>query len=99
MLKLLHRLLSVFLLSFLFVFPAYGGHLVDRVVAVVNNDVITLSELENAGREFFERIKVQAPAAEVDSALIYCAAAGGEVVYHSHRTGGRYCSRPDTCPE
>jgi peptidyl-prolyl cis-trans isomerase SurA len=69
MLKLLHRLLSVFLLSFLFVFPAYGGHLVDRVVAVVNNDVITLSELEKAGREFFERIKVQAPAAEVDSAL------------------------------
>ena len=69
MLKLLHRVLAVFLLSFLMVFPAYGDHLVDRVVAVVNNDVITLSELEKAGREFFERIKVQAPAAEVDKAL------------------------------
>jgi peptidyl-prolyl cis-trans isomerase SurA len=66
---LMHRLLSVFLLSFLLVFPAYGDQLVDRVVAVVNNDVITLSELEKAGREFFERIKVQAPAAEVDKAL------------------------------
>jgi peptidyl-prolyl cis-trans isomerase SurA len=69
MLKLLHRVLAVFLLSFLMVFPASGDHLVDRVVAVVNNDVITLSELEKAGRELFERIKVQAPAAEVDKAL------------------------------
>ena len=69
MLKVLYRVLAVFLLSFLMVFPAYGDHLVDRVVAVVNNDVITLSELEKAGREFFERIKVQAPAAEVDKAL------------------------------
>ena len=69
MLKLLRIIFSVFLLSTLFSFPSYGDHLVDRVVAVVNNDVITLSELEKAGREFFERIKMQAPAAEVDRAL------------------------------
>jgi peptidyl-prolyl cis-trans isomerase SurA len=69
MLKLLRIIFSVFLLSTFFPFPSYGDHLVDRVVAVVNNDVITLSELEKAGREFFERIKMQAPAAEVDRAL------------------------------
>jgi peptidyl-prolyl cis-trans isomerase SurA len=38
-------------------------------VAVVNDDVITLSELEKTGREFFERIKKKAPAGEVDMAL------------------------------
>jgi peptidyl-prolyl cis-trans isomerase SurA len=49
--------------------PSHGEHLVDRVVAVVNDDAITLSELEKAGREFFERIKTQAPANEVDRAM------------------------------
>ncbi|KPJ99786.1 MAG: hypothetical protein AMJ60_03735, partial [Desulfobacterales bacterium SG8_35] len=44
-------------------------HLVDRVVAVVNDDVLTLSELEKAGREFFQRIREKAPAGEVDRAL------------------------------
>jgi peptidyl-prolyl cis-trans isomerase SurA len=69
MLKLLSIFFSLLLVSFLLPSPSYGDHLVDRVVAVVNNDVITLSELEKAGREFFERIKSQAPATEVDRAL------------------------------
>ncbi|KPK28451.1 MAG: hypothetical protein AMJ61_02420 [Desulfobacterales bacterium SG8_35_2] len=69
MLKLFSVLLTVLLLTFLLMPPSHADHLVDRVVAVVNNDVITLSELEKAGREFFERIKTQAPAAEVDRAL------------------------------
>jgi peptidyl-prolyl cis-trans isomerase SurA len=54
---------------FLLTAPSLGEHLVDRVVAVVNDDVITLSELEKTGREFFERIKMKAPAGEVDRAL------------------------------
>ncbi len=67
--KLLNIILFVFLLFFLLAPLSYGGHLVDRVVAVVNDDVITLSELEKAGKVFFERIKAQAPAEEVDRAL------------------------------
>jgi peptidyl-prolyl cis-trans isomerase SurA len=69
MLRRLQIILLIFLLFFLVASHSYGEHLVDRVVAVVNNDVITLSELEKTGREFFTRIKEKAPAAEVDSAL------------------------------
>ena len=42
---------------------------VDRIVAVVNDDVITLSELESTGRQLFERIRTKAPADEVEAAL------------------------------
>jgi len=38
-------------------------------VAVVNDDVITLTELEKAGSAYFERIKTKAPAGEVKRAL------------------------------
>ena len=69
MLNRLHIVLAGFLLFFLLAPFRYGDHLVDRVVAVVNDDVITLSELEKMGREYFERIKTKAPAGEVDKAL------------------------------
>ena len=42
---------------------------IDRVVAVVNDDVITLSELEKAGGQIFESIRKQASAGEAESAL------------------------------
>jgi peptidyl-prolyl cis-trans isomerase SurA len=64
-----HVFLTGFLLFFTLAPPAYGDHLVDRVVAVVNDDVITLTELEKMGGDYFERIKMKAPANEVDSAL------------------------------
>jgi len=48
---------------------SFGEHLVDRVVAVVNNDVITLSELDRMGREFFARVKEKASETEMDRAL------------------------------
>jgi peptidyl-prolyl cis-trans isomerase SurA len=67
--KLFHIISPGFLLFFLLVSPSHGEHLVDRVVAVVNDDVITLAELEKAGKEFFERIKAQAPANERERAL------------------------------
>jgi peptidyl-prolyl cis-trans isomerase SurA len=69
MLKLLHVIFSGLFLFFLLTPPSYGDHLVDRVVAVVNDDVITLSELEKTGSAFFERVKTMAPAAEVDRAM------------------------------
>lgn len=69
MLKSLRIVLLLIFMLFLLTAPSLGEHLVDRVVAVVNDDVITLSELEKTGREFFERIKMKAPAGEVDRAL------------------------------
>ncbi|NOX80558.1 MAG: hypothetical protein GXP57_05635 [Deltaproteobacteria bacterium] len=42
---------------------------VDRVVAIVNNDVITLSEVNEEGKPLFQRIAEQVPAAELQAAL------------------------------
>ncbi len=42
---------------------------VDRVVAIVNNDVITLSEVNEAGKPLFQRIAEQVPAADLQTAL------------------------------
>jgi peptidyl-prolyl cis-trans isomerase SurA len=59
----------MFMLLFL-LWPSFAdAELVDRVVAEVNDDVITLSELEKAGDSFFERIRDKAPARELDLAL------------------------------
>jgi peptidyl-prolyl cis-trans isomerase SurA len=41
--------------------PAIGastpGEVIDRIVAVVNQDIITLSELETSGKRFFEQVQ------------------------------------------
>lgn len=54
----------IVLCGFLYFFifgPAMGGstpgEVVDRIVAVVNQDIITLSELETAGKRFFEQVR------------------------------------------
>ncbi len=69
MLNRLTIILFSFFLFSLFSALSYGEDYVDRVVAVVNDDVVTLSELEKAGREYFERIKMKVPAGEVERAL------------------------------
>ena len=48
---------------------ALAGELVDRVVAVVNDDVITLSELEEEAAPTIAKIKAEAPPAQVDEAV------------------------------
>ncbi|MBW2467422.1 MAG: SurA N-terminal domain-containing protein [Deltaproteobacteria bacterium] len=48
---------------------SFAEEYVDRIVAVVNEDVITLTELEKTGREYFERIRMQAPPGELERAL------------------------------
>ncbi len=45
------------------------AELIDRVVAVVNDDVITLSEVNEEGKAFFQKIIEQAPASELSAAL------------------------------
>lgn len=62
--------LNLFIL-FLFTFLVQTSYadIVDRVVAVVNEDVITLSEVNEEGKPLFQRIAEQAPASELPEAL------------------------------
>ncbi|MFH2123012.1 MAG: SurA N-terminal domain-containing protein [Pseudomonadota bacterium] len=58
---------------FLFLVLSFSGNchaeLVDRVVAVVNDDVITMSEVNEEGKAFFQKITEQASAGELSVAL------------------------------
>lgn len=60
--------LSAFIVFFALAQTAYGD-IVDRVVAVVNEDVITLSEVNEEGKPLFQRVAEQAPASELPEAL------------------------------
>lgn len=66
-------LTATLLLSFFFVVvlsPSLcKAELLDRVVAVVNDDVITLSELEKEGAKFFRDISAKAPAENLAETL------------------------------
>jgi len=55
---------AIFLLS-----PAVvTAEVLDRVVAIVNDDIITLSELDEAGEEFLQKIQSSAPDHEIEKA-------------------------------
>lgn len=62
-------LLFVVTLSALCTSPLYGAQLVDRVVAVVNDDIITMSEVSDEGKGYFKKITDQAPPAQVEDAI------------------------------
>jgi peptidyl-prolyl cis-trans isomerase SurA len=53
----------------LFTSALNAAQLVDRVVAVVNDDVITMSEVNDEGEGYFKKIHDQAPPAQVEDAL------------------------------
>lgn len=55
---------SLFLLS-----ATVQAEIVDRIVAVVNEEVITMSELENHGKIHFENISKKVPPSELEAAL------------------------------
>ncbi len=66
--KLLHFIsrirqnISLFpLLSILLLASSAYGEIVDRIVASVNDDVITLSELEEQGNTYFQQVKEETP--------------------------------------
>lgn len=62
--------LLVFLWIFVFCRPSFlAAEIIDRVVAVVNDDIITLSELNEEGKDFFKRITEQTDAANLQLAL------------------------------
>jgi peptidyl-prolyl cis-trans isomerase SurA len=60
--------LIIFSSLFIFSNTAYTGNVVDRIVAVVNDDVITLSEVNEEGEGMFRRIQKEAPPEQVDEA-------------------------------
>jgi peptidyl-prolyl cis-trans isomerase SurA len=71
--RLYHRsLLSIVICFFFCTFlppVLYSAQLVDRIVAVVNDDVITMSEVNEQGQGFFKKITEQAPSAQLEDAL------------------------------
>lgn len=60
---------TVLFLCISFTPPLNAAQLVDRVVAVVNDDVITMSEVNDEGKGYFKKINDQAPPAQVEDAL------------------------------
>ncbi len=64
-------MLKKFIFTLIFVCICSVGHakVIDRVVAVVNEDLITLSELNEEGEHFFKKIRAEAPADQLEDAL------------------------------
>ncbi|MBM9537211.1 SurA N-terminal domain-containing protein [Desulfobulbus alkaliphilus] len=55
---------------FLFPLPAFSlADVIDRSVAIVNNDIITLSEVNEIGAPFFQRIADETPPAQLEETL------------------------------
>lgn len=61
--------LIIFFSIFIFSNTAYTGDVVDRIVAVVNDDAITLSEVNEEGEGMFRRIHNEAPPDQVGAAI------------------------------
>lgn len=55
----------------IFIFPnnGYSGDVVDRIAAVVNDDAITLSEINEEGEPMYQRIRNEVPSDQVDDTL------------------------------
>lgn len=69
-----HSIIRGFLFLSLFVLVACfhkttHAEMLDRIIAVVNDDIITLSELEETGKEYLTRIQRDAPEGEVEATL------------------------------
>lgn len=63
------KLRCLFIFCCLLAASPVNAEVVDRVLAVVNDEVITLSEVNEQGRAAFQRITEQAPANEVDTVI------------------------------
>jgi peptidyl-prolyl cis-trans isomerase SurA len=69
-LQLIHKK-SLFITGFLLFFLTSFSHaeIVDKIIAVVNDDVITMSELEEHGKIHFQNLKKKIPEADQEAAL------------------------------
>ena len=58
------------LLAFVFFKPQYlHAEIIDRIVALVNDDIITLSDLNKEGQPIFNRIREEAPTWQIEPSL------------------------------
>ena len=68
---MIYRFIFLFIAGFNFLQPLpLSAEVVDRSVAVVNNDIITLSEVNEIGKPLFQRVAEQTPAGELGEALL-----------------------------
>jgi peptidyl-prolyl cis-trans isomerase SurA len=69
----LSQKMNIFIVCLVFLITALcdnsNAELVDRIIAIVNDDVVTLSELENQGVSHFQRIRREAPPEQIDTLL------------------------------
>jgi len=66
----LHALCAALCLSVFFHTPVAQAEVVDRVIAIVNDDVITFSDLNREGAALFRRITQEAPPEQVEGTLL-----------------------------
>jgi len=67
---MIHKSLLFFAVFFLFLQPfPLSAEIVDRCVAVVNNDIITLSEVNEIGLPIFKRVAEQTPPDQLQEVL------------------------------
>lgn len=66
---MLYRIVLFLMAGFYFSFSCGAAEVVDRVVAVVDDEPITLSELNEEGKDFFRAIAAQVPADELEQAI------------------------------
>lgn len=66
-----NRIFYLICIPLIFLAPLnLSAEVVDRCVAIVNDDIITLSEVNEIGKPFFQRIAEQTPAGELSEALL-----------------------------
>lgn len=64
------QLYCIIVISFIILpFNIAAGEIVDKVVAVVNDDIITLSELNEEGEAMYRRIHEQVPSGQVEETM------------------------------
>jgi peptidyl-prolyl cis-trans isomerase SurA len=66
---MLYRIVFLIVASFYFSLSCASAEVVDRVVAVVDDEPITLSELNEEGKEFFRALAAQVPPGELEKTL------------------------------
>lgn len=71
MVKKLYFFCVLFLASFLFTSAAFSGEVVDRIVAVVNDDIIRLVELNRAVAQVEEQIRSKQYPGDIEKEEIY----------------------------
>ena len=61
----------IFIIGIFIITETFGAELVDRIVAVVNNDIISLQELNRITKPYVERIKLNRYSSEKEQKMLF----------------------------